>query len=230
MIKEVNMLSQSTIIEINGKKYVKKSYGEIAGITKWVIVNFPFIQLLYPFETDPWKRMIREYSFFINPPRTVKTPKILEYNPNELVLIREYIGGREPSLNGEDAVMLGEKLADIHNEDYCLGDTKPSNFILLNNEVYVIDAEQSIKECYEDAYKIWDTLFHLLAVTITFTGASPRRLSNYAEDFLHAYLKKYPKALDYGTIKRIVWIFSLINPLFGTKIQRILFEKSLSKS
>jgi tRNA A-37 threonylcarbamoyl transferase component Bud32 len=218
------MLSQSIIIEINGKKYVKKSYGEIVGITKWIIANFPFVQLLYPFETDPWKRMVREYLFFVNPPRAVRTPIIIGYYPNELVIIREYIDGKKIMLSTDDAVRLGEKLAEMHNENYCLGDTKPSNFVVLNNELYVIDAEQAIKECYEDAYRVWDVLFHILAVSITYTGAPPREISNYTEDFLYSYVKKSPKALDYASIRRIIRFFSSINPLFGAKVQRILFE------
>lgn len=220
------MLDQSIIIETNNTKVIKKKYHEIKGITKWIIAEFPFIQLLYPFETNPWKRMTREYTFFSNPPRNIKTPKILRYDPQNLEIIREYIDGKEIKLSEEEAMLIGKKLAKLHEDNYCLGDTKPSNFLIVDKDLYVIDAEQAINNCYEDAYKLWDALFHLFAVNLIFYWSSKKDIELYTDSLLNTYLDNVSKKYDYSSIKSTINFFSILNPLLGSRIRKILFSRT----
>lgn len=220
------MLNQSEIIEMDGVKVVRKRYGELKGIVKWLIADFPFLQLLYPFETDPWKRMTREYTFFANPPKRVKTPRVLRYDPKALEIIREYIEGRDIEVSEADATLVGEKFAEMHNQNFCLGDTKPSNFKIQGNELYVIDAEQAINYCYENSYKAWDVIFHLMSINPSSLGGPLKEVESYADFLLNSYFDKLGEPPKYFTIQNVVSFLLLINPVLGSRVRRILVTRA----
>lgn len=216
------MLDQSVIVHINGRKAVRKRYGEVRGLIKWVIAGFPLVQLLYPFDTDPWVRMAREFRFFSSPPKGVKVPKVLELDPKKIEIVREYVEGREISCNSlEDSSALGELLAIIHEAGYCLGDTKPSNFLISGDEIYVIDAEQATAECVEERYKLWDLLFHLFALSYARPNAPRETLNAYSEEFLHSYFSSRSRKFDYSSVKDVVGFFYVLSPHIPSKLRSL---------
>ncbi len=156
-------ISQTNVIEKNGKRVVVKRYNRPIGLLKWIAVALPPLVSYYPIETNPLIRMIREESFFTKPPENVYTPKIISVDYERLVIEREYIPGKPlnpSSIN--DARLLGETLASIHNQNYCLGDCRVDNFIKSTGKVYVVDAEQSITRCLKNDYKVWDFLLSIV--------------------------------------------------------------------
>ncbi|MHC1586708.1 MAG: hypothetical protein ACXQTV_04110, partial [Candidatus Hecatellaceae archaeon] len=50
---------------------------------------------------------------------------------------------------------LAKILASLHREGWCLGDPKPSNFIIGNGQIYIIDCEQAVKT-QNETYRVWD--------------------------------------------------------------------------
>ena len=157
------LISQTRIVERGGEKIVVKDYSKPMGLIKWMITLFPPISTYYPFETDPLERMLRETRFFETPPRGVGVPRVLRVDPQELVMEREFIEGQTYYDNPrEHSYHIGRTLGEVHRQDYCLGDTKPDNFVLSpSGKVYIVDAEQSLLKCEFEEYKTWDIMVFL---------------------------------------------------------------------
>jgi len=188
-----SLVSQIRIVEREGRKIVVKDYSKPMGLIKWMITLLPPISTYYPFETDPLERMVRETRFFENPPKHVGVPRVLKVEPRELIMEREFVEGQtyydSPK---ENSYLIGKTLGEVHRQGYCLGDTKPDNFVLVpNDKVYIVDAEQSLLECEFEEYKTWDVMVLLvflylvepIQTTSTYRELVRRALRGYTERY-----------------------------------------------
>lgn len=170
IIDSINrFFGQVEIVEVGGRVYVKKKYTKELGVIKWFIIKSLSIPVnMYPFVFSPRERMKRELSFFDYMYGKIKVPRVVEVNWDELYIVREYVNGRMLSLKFNEHIwgLTGSLLYKIHSEDYALGDSKISNFLVSEDEntVYVIDAEQAIKTSLS-IHKKWDIVV-LLATLI----------------------------------------------------------------
>jgi tRNA A-37 threonylcarbamoyl transferase component Bud32 len=156
------VLDQTVIVEKNGVKLAVKKFSDLPSL-KWLL-SLPF-KPLYPFTLSACERLKREYTFFKVEHEKFKTPRVYLVDWKEKTLEREFIEGVK--LSSMDVVkaagILASSLAWLHGEGWCLGDSKPSNFILKNGTVYIIDGEQAIRNNSEN-YRIWDLAFSLFSL------------------------------------------------------------------
>lgn len=187
------LISQSEIVIINGKKYVKKRYLKEVGIIKWIPPTILF-RVSYPFTLSPRERFKRELNFMTYGWHGfVKTPKLVSTDEERLEILREYVEGDVINYL-RDSEPLGRALSLIHKEGWALGDVKPTNFLVneSSTHVYVIDAEQSVRT--DDlTHKAWD-------VALSAFFASYAYLSNLTayENFLQEFLREYTRRWEGG--------------------------------
>ncbi len=180
------LISQSEIVIIDGRKYVRKKYLKEVGIIKWIPPTILF-RVSYPFTLSPRERFKRELNFMTYDWQSfVRTPKLVHTDEEKLEILREYVEGNVINYL-RDSEALGRALALIHGEGWALGDVKPTNFLVDEDSmhVYVIDAEQSVRT-NDLTYKAWD-----IALSAFF--ASYAYLSDLTayESFLQEFLKEY---------------------------------------
>lgn len=159
------LLSQSRIMEKNGVKVVIKKYDRESGFIKWITVKTASLMVpIYPYTFSPRERMRREVEFFTRRPGNVNVPKILEVNNDKLYIVREYVDGEvfSPTFKPDYWSLLAEALYRIHRDNYVMGDSKYTNFMIKDrSQVYVIDAEQAIYS-EEEIHRAWDILVFLV--------------------------------------------------------------------
>lgn len=151
-----NTYLQSRIIEIEGKKAVIKCYSLSAGI-KWYFISTYFRS--YPYASNYKTRMDREMNFLTYRWQEIKVPKLIDIDYVNSCIVREFVDGKE--LSNAYFSIFGKALRYIHDKGFALGDTKLENFLIKDDKVYVIDAEQAI-ETNNISYFAWDLLVFLL--------------------------------------------------------------------
>ncbi|WFO74513.1 hypothetical protein J4526_05345 [Desulfurococcaceae archaeon MEX13E-LK6-19] len=189
--------SQTEIIKIGNKKYAKKKYTKELGIIKWFIIKSLSIPVsIYPFVFNPRERMRREIDFFDNMYRKILVPKVIEVNWDKLYIIREYVEGHILNLRHDVKTWseVGTTLHKVHNEDYSLGDSKVTNFLVSkNNTVYIIDAEQAIASSATN-HRIWDIIVFLATVIHVYITDIMTAFMVHEEEFkakIKAFLESY---------------------------------------
>ncbi|MGA2876668.1 MAG: nucleotidyltransferase domain-containing protein, partial [Nitrososphaerales archaeon] len=171
-----------------------KRYQDVKGI-KWGVLNLWSLKSAN-FTTNPMERIFREYrtsrelkQFGLN------TAEVLAVFLDQKMLVTSFIAGKDLSkleseyLNDESDdlspfEMFGMELAKMHNNGYCMGDTKPSNVILCgeNSKMYFTDLEQALP----DGNKTWDVAeFIYYSVRLTLKEDRVRRL---VSSFLKGYI------------------------------------------
>jgi len=171
-----------------------KRYQDVKGI-KWGVLNLWSLKSAN-FTTNPMERIFREYrtsrelkQFGLN------TSEVLAVFLDQKMLVTSFIAGKDLSkleseyLNDESDdlspfEMFGMELAKMHNNGYCMGDTKPSNVILCgeNSKMYFTDLEQALP----DGNKTWDVAeFIYYSVRLTLKEDRVRRL---VSSFLKGYI------------------------------------------
>ncbi len=170
-----------------------KRYQDVKGI-KWGVLNLWSLKSAN-FTTNPMERIFREYrasrvlkQFGLN------TAEVLAVFLDQKMLVSRFIAGKDLSkleseyLNGESDdlspfEMFGKESAKMHNNGYCMGDTKPSNAILCseNSNIYFTDLEQALP----DGNKTWDVAeFIYYSVRLTLKEDRARRLvSSFVEGY-----------------------------------------------
>ena len=156
------LISQAEVIDHEGRKAVKKVFTREIGIIKWLPPTLLF-RPIYPFTLDPRERFERELNFLnlgaSGRWETFTTPKILSADSDSLTIIREFIDGTLINYK-RDIGLLSSALAEIHLKNYVLGDVKPTNFIVNNGTLYIIDAEQAI-ESRSTEHRAWDLALNI---------------------------------------------------------------------
>jgi len=187
------LVTQVEIKEEGGKKFVIKRFMKEVGFIKWIPPAIAF-RASYPFTLLPKVRFERELTFFRKKWEKFKTPKVMEANTKDLILIREYIEGDFLDYSNH-LRHLAIALAEIHSSDSALGDVKPTNFIISGNDLYIIDAEQSIST-NKPHQKAWD-----LMLTAFFMAYSYFLDPVKYKEIIKALIKTY---MDSGGNKEVV--------------------------
>jgi tRNA A-37 threonylcarbamoyl transferase component Bud32 len=173
-----------------------KRYKDMKGM-KWGVLGFWSLKNAH-FTANPTERLYREYrgsrelrSFGL------ATPDVIAVFLRQRMIVTRFVYGKDLSkietayLEGrtEDLVPLydfGRDLAVMHNHGYCMGDTKPSNAILSDEDsrIYFADLEQA----HPDGNKTWDVAeFIYYSVRFTLKEDRARKLVN---SFVQGYLSK----------------------------------------
>ncbi|MDG6905296.1 MAG: hypothetical protein JRN20_05865 [Nitrososphaerota archaeon] len=141
-----------------------KRYHDIKGM-KWGLLNVWSLRAAN-FTTNPMERIFREYrasrilrEFGLN------TAEVLAVFLDQKMIVTRFVDGKDFSklesayLDGESDDLspfasFGKDLAIMHNHNFCMGDTKPSNAIMSSNDskIYFTDLEQAQPE----GNKTWD--------------------------------------------------------------------------
>ncbi len=208
--------AQSKVVKVEDGKYVRKCYGSSVSLKWYFIVS---IFKSYPFVGDPRERMGREIEFFTYNWSEVKVPKIVDFDYDEACLLREFVDGRTPT-SAEDVKKIGRALRHIHDSGFVMGDTKVENF-LVNDYVYVIDAEQSIRSDSEE-YKGWDLAVFLLFLSYKFLY-DLKGFENSVKSFLLAYEPDKKELLSINGLKNVA-LLSLFPPMQLTVVKKVIGE------
>ncbi|BDC19789.1 serine/threonine protein kinase [Acidianus sp. HS-5] len=207
---------QSKLVKLEEKEIVIKCYSTSAGI-KWYFISSFFKS--YPYASDPKERMNREIDFFTRSWKEIGTPKIIDMDYDTNCIMRDYIKGR-PIEREEDFAMLGKAFKTIHESGIALGDTKIENFII-NEKIYIIDAEQAI-ETNDEKYFAWDILVFLLFLSYKYIND----LKNF-EKMTKVFLDSYnPTQREVSHILNIenIGLLTLFPPMSLNFIKKITAE------
>lgn len=161
---------QTRIIIANEKLYVEKSYMGEPGFIKWYLIAASNLLIgVYPFKTKPIERMEQEVLFFKHKESCFNKPDVIIADYINMRLVREFISGETYRFNAPPHIhyKVSEELGKCHASGWSLGDTKVSNFVYTGDKVYVVDAEQAIREGKLE-YQAWDLL--LLISTLSIDG------------------------------------------------------------
>ncbi len=187
------LVTQAEIKEEGGKKLVIKRFMKEVGFIKWIPPAIAF-RANYPFTLLPKVRFERELNFFRTGWKEFRTPEIIEANTKDLIIVREYVEGKFLDYLNH-LRHLAVALAEIHSSDRALGDVKPTNFIVSGNDLYIIDAEQSITTG-KLHHKAWD-----LMLTAFFMAYSYFLDPVKYKETIKAFIKTY---MDSGGNKEVV--------------------------
>jgi tRNA A-37 threonylcarbamoyl transferase component Bud32/predicted nucleotidyltransferase len=162
-----------------------KRFQDFKGM-KWNILNVWSLRNA-KFTANPMERLSREYRAIREFRKfRLKTPEVLAVFLPQKILVTKFIAGQDLSrsetayLEGatEDLSPLtrfGKSLAILHNNDYCMGDTKPSNVILSDSELYFTDLEQALP----GGNRVWDVAeFIYYSVRFTLKEDRVRKMVN----------------------------------------------------
>ncbi len=196
------LLGQVDIIEWNGVKAVRKKFSSEIGFLKWLPPSI-FYKASYPFTISPYERLRRELQFFSSGGKWYNVPKVYEIDEEEAVIIREFIDGNKLTYDLEISEVLGKALAEIHSNGYALGDVKPSNFIINDNNIYVIDAEQAVMSDNNELFS-WDLILTLLFASYKYV-VEPGEYKKFVKRLINSYLNSG------GSILGVKSIFSIRN-------------------
>ncbi len=208
--------AQSKVVKLEEGRYVKKCYGSGVSL-KWYFILSIFKS--YPFVGDPRERMGREIEFFTYNWNGIKVPKIVDFDYDEVCLLREFVDGRVPATL-DDVSKVGKALRYIHDSGFVMGDTKAENF-LINDYVYVIDAEQSIRTDSKE-YRGWDLAVFLLFLSYKYLY-DLKDFERLTKSFLLAYSPDKSELLSINNLKNVT-LLSLFPPMHLATIRKTIGE------
>jgi len=138
--------------------------------------------------------MKREVSFFENSILN-NTPRIIVKDWLNKLIVREYLDGSTiDPLKHEDVIKIAKTFANIHEYGYSLGDSKYTNFIISNNSVYIVDAEQAIyTNRYE--YMYWDIMVFLTTLIYSLIEKMNVKATSLSRNLIEIFINKY---IEYG--------------------------------
>ena len=214
------VLEQVKIVDKEYGKVIVKKFLDLSSL-KWLI-SLPF-KPFYPFTLLAEERLKREHEFFTSNHSNFKTPKVYFVDWKGKTLEREFIEGEKLSEVDiiEATENLAKTLANIHKEGWCLGDSKPSNFIRSCKEIYVVDGEQAIRS-FNKSYMVWDLVILLLFLSFY----KPLKATvNYME-ILHRFSEKYLEVGGDLKILNLTLKFLDILKVKGQKVKLFLQFKA----
>jgi tRNA A-37 threonylcarbamoyl transferase component Bud32 len=150
---------------------------------KWLVANMVAVTAKQ-FESKPLLRLSREYEGTLTVQKAgALAPKIILVAPDEKLIVKEFVEGdnlealTKAAMRGNPAASVkvrkfAEVLGRIHSMNYCLGDTKPSNVLINDAGVNIVDLEQA-EEGGEQPWDIVEYLYYS-AITADSTEAAVR--------------------------------------------------------
>ena len=151
------------------KKLVVKSYPILSAFLKWIWLYIWLIGVK-GFSINPWIRMYRELDGLKTLNRYgYNVPKIYALIWSDRVIVEEYIDGIRLDLvrNEREKYFYeaGKLIGSIHDRiGMSIGDTKPQNFIISGDKIYIVDLEQF----GIDRNMVWDISEYILYTFIFF--------------------------------------------------------------
>jgi tRNA A-37 threonylcarbamoyl transferase component Bud32 len=154
-----------------------KRYKDIRGM-KWGVLNLWTLKNAN-FTVNPTERLFREFRATKELPKFgLATHEIIAVFWPQKTIVSKFLEGKDLSkieaafFSGKPEQVLspitafGQDLAIMHNNSYCMGDTKPSNVIYSENEskIYLTDLEQAVPF----GNKTWD-LAEFIYYSVRFT-------------------------------------------------------------
>ncbi|MBI2184872.1 MAG: hypothetical protein HYU39_07945 [Thaumarchaeota archaeon] len=161
---------------------------------KWALLNVWAIGAKR-FNMSPLARMHREYRASLDlRDMGINTPEVVAVVLNDRIMVTRFIEGeslghiasqviRGKAKNPQPIASYGETLARVHGNGYSLGDTKPSNAIYANDEIFLTDLEQASTKG-DRSWDIAEFIYFSCKMTPYATGT--RALTRA---FLKGYLK-----------------------------------------
>ena len=187
------------LIDVDGEKLVAKRYTNWVSL-KWLTLNLYGLGSV-KFSISGKRRMEAEYAFNYSLSRQgLKVPRILFGDTSSRTIFFAYVPGdglsnvlvnlaRSGEISSREkiaAYSAGELVAQAHEIETALGDTKPENFIVdRKGDVTLVDLEQAR---YRGDYS-WDVaefLFYSGHYWLPFNET----LAKYVDSFVEGYLSK----------------------------------------
>jgi tRNA A-37 threonylcarbamoyl transferase component Bud32 len=181
-----SLVAQSEVREEGGVRVVVKRFTKEVGLLKW-LPPAVFLRASYPYALSPRERFGREVRFMtFQGWEGFRVPRVLSFDEEELVIVREYVDGRYLDCGRvEDVARLGSVLAESHRKGFSLGDVKPTNFLVSGGSTYVIDAEQSTQ--FREELGSWDIAVATFFIALL-NVARVREFGEYYAAFSEAYV------------------------------------------
>jgi tRNA A-37 threonylcarbamoyl transferase component Bud32 len=209
-------------------KLVAKKYQDFWSF-KWVVANMMTVTAKQ-FESRPLLRLSREYKGTISiKVAGALTPRIVLVAPDDKVIVKEFVEGEnlEPltraAMRGNPSAAakvqrFAEVLGRIHSMNYCLGDTKPSNVLINDAGVNIVDLEQA----EEGGEQPWDIVEYLYYSAIT--ADSPEAAVRLVRLFKSSYATTGPKSnLVSASLSKYILPFQiLVQPPVAIAIRKEL--------
>ncbi|BBG23922.1 hypothetical protein [Sulfuracidifex tepidarius] len=213
-----SLYTQSRIEYRDGRKIVSKCYSSVFGI-KWFLISRMFYT--FPYASQPLERMGREIEFFTFRWKDIGVPKIIDMDYDRVCLFREFIDGKEVDKDRKSFELIGNALRKIHEAGFVMGDTKLSNFMIKEDKVFVIDAEQAIRSSSKD-YIAWDILVFFLFSSFAFVN-EVKDYRDCIRSFVTGYGIDGEIAMKITDIKNVP-LLALFSPLHLIEIKKISAE------
>lgn len=216
-----------------------KRFRDAKGI-KWSVLSLWSLKNAN-FTTSAMERMHREYRALAEFRRFgLQTPEVLVLFLSQRILVTRFVSGKDLSrLESEfldeqsddlsPFAAFGHDLAEIHNHGYCMGDTKPSNAIL---------ADQDSRICFTDleqantlGNKTWD-IAEFIYYSVRFT-LKEERARQLVDSFVQGYLENShnPSILkDCLALRYRAPFQAFIAPNIMNVLKRDLESRSISAS
>ncbi len=172
-----------------------KRYNDIKGM-KWGILSLWALRNTN-FTVGALERLHREYQASSKFRRIgIPTPEVLAVFLSERMLVTRFVQGKD--LSAIESEYLNEKtndtsplkefgklLSKLHKNGFCMGDSKPSNAILSDQDhrIYLTDLEQA----HEGGNPVWDVA-EFVYYTLRFT-LKEERAKKIVESFVSGYLE-----------------------------------------
>jgi tRNA A-37 threonylcarbamoyl transferase component Bud32/predicted nucleotidyltransferase len=196
---------------------------------KWVVANIVTVTTKQ-FESRPLLRLSREYEGTANVQKAgAFAPRIVLVAPDEKIMVKEFVEGEnlEPltraAMRGDPFASakvqkFAEVLGRIHSLDYCLGDTKPSNVLINDRGVNIVDLEQA----EERGEQPWDIVEYLYYSAVT--AESPESAVRLVKLFKEAYQRTGPRQnlLSASAAKYALPFQILVQPTVAIAIRKEL--------
>lgn len=230
------VLNEVFLVTAGREQLVVKKFTDWHGF-KWFTLNLVSLGSKL-FAVSGKARMTNEYGMnrYLGK-RGVKVPNIVYLSVKQRILVERYLAGPSFADVAKEAVnqskltetqsklaeSLGETLADIHRTGVSVGDTKPENFVIKDDKIFVVDLEQAGKR-KDYAWDIAELLFYIghYRNSPTITGG----LRGLVESIVTGYCQRGdPIELRKATAVRFVKAFSIWTPApVILEISRILRE------
>lgn len=194
--------STTTMMTIKGEereeRLAVKRFRDLMSI-KWLALDI-WALASKKFDLTPLSRLKREYMALKELKElNVCTKELIAVALDDRILVSRYMEGRdlgsiisEILAGGGDLEMVeryGELMSKIHSACYYLGDSKPSNVIVHNGRLCVVDLEQAGRGG-DKAWDIAEFLYYSMKLTLNSKAAS-----SLVKAFLKGYLKHGSKDL-----------------------------------
>ncbi|MDG6998894.1 MAG: nucleotidyltransferase domain-containing protein [Nitrososphaerota archaeon] len=181
-----------------------KRFNDIKGM-KWGVLSLWSLRAAN-FTANPMQRLFREYKAKQEFAKFgLSTPRVLAIFLSQRMMVTDFIHGIDLSrieTNYLDGVSeecgpitrFGHELALLHNNNYCMGDTKPSNAILAEGDgkIYFTDLEQAVP----GGNKVWDVA-EFIYYSVRFTLKEER-----ARKLVRAFAEGYSERAEDKTVLR----------------------------